>query len=79
PAIAGPIGFAGPIVPHMCRMLVGTDHRWLLPFSALAGAALLLLSYVLMFVSAFRDKLTAWGILLLLFSPLTMLIYPIFH
>ena len=25
----------------MCRMLVGTDHRWLLPFSALAGAALL--------------------------------------
>lgn len=45
----------------------------------LAGAALLLLSYVLMFVSAFRDKLTAWGILLLLFSPLTMLIYPIFH
>ena len=45
----------------------------------LAGVALLLLSYVLMFVSAFRDKLTAWGILLLLFSPLTMLIYPIFH
>jgi hypothetical protein len=45
----------------------------------LVGAVLLLLSYVLMFVSAFRDKLTAWGILLLLFSPLTMLIYPIFH
>lgn len=40
-AIAGPIGFVGLIVPHMCRMLVGTDHRWLLPFSALAGAALL--------------------------------------
>ncbi|WDH79103.1 iron ABC transporter permease [Microbacterium esteraromaticum] len=40
-AIAGPIGFVGLVVPHMCRMLVGTDHRWLLPFSALAGAALL--------------------------------------
>lgn len=40
-AIAGPIGFVGLIVPHMCRMLVGTDHRWLLPFSAIAGAALL--------------------------------------
>lgn len=40
-AIAGPIGFVGLIVPHMCRLLVGTDHRWLLPFSALAGAALL--------------------------------------
>ncbi|MBN6191107.1 iron ABC transporter permease [Aneurinibacillus sp. BA2021] len=40
-AIAGPIGFVGLIVPHLCRLLVGTDHRWLLPFSALAGAALL--------------------------------------
>jgi iron complex transport system permease protein len=43
-AIAGPIGFVGLVVPHVCRMLVGTDHRWLLPFSALAGAALLLAS-----------------------------------
>lgn len=41
-AIAGPIGFVGLVIPHLCRMLVGTDHRWLLPFSALAGAALLL-------------------------------------
>ena len=40
-AIAGPIGFVGLVIPHLCRMLVGTDHRWLLPFSALAGAALL--------------------------------------
>lgn len=45
-AIAGPIGFVGLVVPHMCRMLVGTDHRWLLPFSAIAGAALLLASDV---------------------------------
>lgn len=43
-AIAGPIGFVGLVIPHMCRMLVGTDHRWLLPFSALGGAALLLAS-----------------------------------
>lgn len=41
-AIAGPIGFVGLIIPHVCRLLIGTDHRWLLPFSALAGAALLL-------------------------------------
>ncbi|WP_243228929.1 iron ABC transporter permease [Microbacterium sp. CIAB417] len=41
-AIAGPIGFVGLVVPHMCRMLIGTDHRWLLPFSALAGSVLLL-------------------------------------
>ncbi len=43
-AIAGPIGFVGLVIPHVCRMLVGTDHRWLLPFSALAGSSLLLAS-----------------------------------
>ncbi|MCB5204371.1 iron ABC transporter permease [Neorhizobium sp. T786] len=41
-AICGPIGFVGLIVPHLCRLLVGVDHRWLLPFSALIGAGLLL-------------------------------------
>lgn len=46
-ALAGPIGFVGLVVPHMCRMLIGTDHRWLLPFSALAGAALLIASDVI--------------------------------
>jgi len=40
-AAAGPIGFVGLVVPHLCRMLVGVDHRWLLPFSALTGACLL--------------------------------------
>jgi len=46
-AIAGPIGFVGLVIPHMCRMLIGTDHRWLLPFSALAGAALLTASDII--------------------------------
>ena len=40
-AVAGPIGFVGLMVPHACRLLVGVDHRWLLPCSALAGATLL--------------------------------------
>ncbi|UED86781.1 FecCD family ABC transporter permease [Streptomyces profundus] len=40
-AAAGPIGFVGLVVPHACRLLVGVDHRWLLPFSALVGASLL--------------------------------------
>lgn len=40
-AICGPIGFVGLVVPHLCRLLVGVDHRWLLPFSALGGACLL--------------------------------------
>ncbi len=41
-AICGPIGFVGLVVPHVCRALVGVDHRWLLPFSALTGAILLI-------------------------------------
>lgn len=40
-AIAGPIGFVGLVIPHFCRLLVGTDHRWLVPFAAITGAALL--------------------------------------
>ena len=42
-----PIGFVGLMVPHAVRMLCGSDHRWLLPLSALAGAALLTLADVL--------------------------------
>jgi iron complex transport system permease protein len=41
-AVCGPIGFLGLVVPHVCRLLVGIDHRWLLPFSALGGACLLI-------------------------------------
>jgi len=40
-ALAGPIGFIGLVVPHLVRLVVGSDHRWLLPISAFAGAALL--------------------------------------
>lgn len=46
-AICGPIGFLGLVVPHLCRLLVGVDHRWLLPFSALGGACLLLAGDIL--------------------------------
>ncbi|WP_132994133.1 FecCD family ABC transporter permease [Gordonia zhaorongruii] len=45
-AIAGPIAFVGLLVPHACRAIIGTDHRWLLPFSALGGAALLVVADV---------------------------------
>lgn len=42
-SISGIIGFIGLIVPHMMRILVGPDHRILIPSSALAGASLLVL------------------------------------
>lgn len=40
-ALAGPIGFVGLMVPHAVRMVIGADNRWVLPASALGGAALL--------------------------------------
>lgn len=46
-AICGPIGFVGLVVPHVCRLLVGVDHRWLLPFSALTGSILLIVADVI--------------------------------
>ncbi|MBN1836636.1 MAG: iron ABC transporter permease [Spirochaetales bacterium] len=43
-SISGPVGFVGLLVPHLFRMLVGPDHRILLPVSALGGALFLVLS-----------------------------------
>jgi iron complex transport system permease protein len=43
-AVTGMIGFIGLVVPHLLRLLVGADHRQLLPLSALAGASLLLVA-----------------------------------
>mgnify|MGYP002846313371 FL=1 len=40
-SLGGPIGFVGIIVPHMVRLLLGADHRIVLPASAFAGAAFL--------------------------------------
>ena len=43
-AVSGGIGFVGIVVPHLLRLLIGPDHRYLLPASALLGASLLLLA-----------------------------------
>jgi len=43
-AVAGVIGFVGLVVPHIMRLVVGPDHRVLLPTSALAGASFLVLT-----------------------------------
>lgn len=43
-AIVGAVSFLGLIVPHIGRLLVGSDHKKLIPFSALAGAVTFLLA-----------------------------------
>lgn len=42
-AFCGPIGFVGLMVPHICRLLVGPDHRYLFPATWLLGGAFLVL------------------------------------
>jgi iron complex transport system permease protein len=42
-AVSGAIAFVGLIIPHMCRLVVGSEHRRLLPVAALTGAAFLVL------------------------------------
>ncbi len=39
--MSGLIGFVGLVVPHMLRLLVGNDYRYLLPLSCLGGGVLL--------------------------------------
>jgi iron complex transport system permease protein len=41
-SVSGMIGFVGLVVPHLVRLLIGPDHRFLLPASALLGASLLI-------------------------------------
>ncbi|WP_338720665.1 iron ABC transporter permease [Devosia sp. XK-2] len=41
-ALAGPLGFIGLVIPHVVRLYVGSDYRWIVPYSALVGAAYLI-------------------------------------
>jgi iron complex transport system permease protein len=46
-SVGGPVGFVGIIIPHLVRLMVGADHRIVLPASALFGAAFLVACDVL--------------------------------
>jgi iron complex transport system permease protein len=46
-AAAGPVAFVGLAVPHVARWIVGSDYRWIVPYSLLLGAGLLLAGDVL--------------------------------
>ncbi|RUQ26008.1 iron ABC transporter permease [Peribacillus cavernae] len=46
-AIAGPVGFIGIVIPHITRAIIGIDHRWIIPYSAMLGGILLLAADIL--------------------------------
>ena len=68
-AACGALAFVGLIVPHLVRPLSGTDHRWLLPFSGLVGAVLLLVADVLGRVVAPPGELEVGVVLALIGAP----------
>ena len=68
-AACGPIAFVGLVVPHAVRALTGPDHRWLLPCSALLGAALLLVADVLGRIAARPGELQVGIVLALIGAP----------
>jgi iron complex transport system permease protein len=46
-SVSGVIGFVGLIIPHVCRILFGPDHRLLMPASFLLGASFLIIADIL--------------------------------
>ncbi|MFF3668858.1 FecCD family ABC transporter permease [Microtetraspora malaysiensis] len=68
-AACGALAFVGLIVPHLARALSGPDHRWLLPYSGLLGAAALLLADVVGRVVARPGELEAGVVLALIGAP----------
>lgn len=68
-AACGPIGFVGMMVPHVCRLLIGPDHRWLGPMSLLAGGAFLVVCDTLARVLAAPAELPVGVLTALLGGP----------
>jgi iron complex transport system permease protein len=69
-SVAGLVGFVGLIVPHALRLVIGADHRLLLPASALAGASFLVLCDALARTVLGGPELPVGAITALLGGPL---------
>ena len=68
-AAAGPIAFVGLTVPHVARALVGPDYRWIVPYSTVFGAILLLAGDILGRVVARPGELEVGIVTALLGAP----------
>lgn len=73
-AAVGPIGFVGLAVPHMVRLLVGPDYRWVIPGCLLAGPALLLAADTLGRVVVAPGELQAGIVTALIGAPVLILV-----
>ncbi len=68
-AAAGPVGFAGLVAPHIARMMTGPNYRWILPYSALFSAILLLGADVVGRIIAPPSEVAAGIIITLIGGP----------
>ena len=76
-AMAGPVGFIGLIVPHLVRAITGPDYRWILPYSALLGATLMVLADVIGRIIARPGELPAGIVVAFIGAPLFFVL--VFH
>ena len=73
-AVSGLIGFVGLIVPHLLRLTIGSDHRVLVPASALAGAAFLVAADTLARVVLAPIELPVGALTALIGGPLFLVL-----
>ena len=73
-AVMGVIAFLGLIVPHVARLLVGSDHRVLLPYCALSGALLMLLADTAGRLIAYPYEINAGILMAIVGGPLFIML-----
>ena len=75
-ALAGPIGFVGLICPHICRAMLGADHRKLMVAAPFCGAAFLMLadSFVRSFAGTLNGELPVGVVTALCGGPFFMVL-----
>jgi iron complex transport system permease protein len=73
-AVTGPIAFVGLVVPHAVRAYTGPDHRWILPFSMITGAVLVLVADVVGRVVMWPSELEVSVVTAVLGAPVFILI-----
>ncbi|GEE03133.1 iron ABC transporter permease [Gordonia spumicola] len=73
-AAAGPIGFVGLMIPHVVRWIVGPDQRWILPFSMVGGAILLVCADMLGRVTLNDEEIPAGIITAFIGAPVLIML-----
>ncbi len=73
-AVSGLVGFVGLIVPHLLRLVVGSDHRLLVPASALLGASFLMLADTLARTMLAPTELPVGAVTALIGGPLFLVL-----